>query len=41
MAFELKGVSGVGTALKTGYDIVTGCQHIDDFAFAFVAPLET
>ena len=40
VAVEFEGVAGVGTALETCYNIITGGEDIDDFAFAFVAPLE-
>ena len=39
LAFEFKGVTGVGAALESGYYIITGCKDIDYFALAFVAPL--
>lgn len=41
LSVELKGVSGVGTALETCDYVVAGSQDIDNFAFAFVTPLET
>ena len=40
-AIEFKGVARVGTTLKTGYDIVSGRQNIDNLAFSFVAPLQS
>ncbi len=39
-AVEGEGVAGVGAALEAGYYVVGGGEDIDDFAFAFVAPLE-
>ena len=39
-AVEGEGVAGVGAALEAGYGIVGGCEHVYDFAFAFIAPLE-
>lgn len=41
LSVELKGVSGVGTALETGDYVVAGSQDIDNLAFAFVTPVET
>ncbi len=40
VAVELKGMSGVGTALETSHYIVFGGEDIDNLAFAFVAPLQ-
>ena len=38
---EFQRVSGVGAALETGDDVVAGREHVHDFSFAFVSPLET
>ena len=38
---EFQRVSGVGAALETGDDVVVGREHVHDFSFAFVSPLET
>ena len=40
-AAKLNGVTGVGAALETGYDIVLWGEDINDFSFALVSPLET
>ncbi len=40
LAFELKSVSGVRSALESGYHVVVGSEHVNYLAFAFVAPLE-
>gem|GEM_PF-2226327 len=40
-SIEADGVSGIVTALVTDDDLVAFCQDIDDFAFGFVAPLQT
>ena len=37
---KFKGVTGIGSALETCYSVVTRCQHVHYFSFAFVAPLE-
>ena len=39
LSVELKRMSGVGAALEAGHYVVSGGQHVDYFAFAFVAPL--
>ena len=39
-AVKFKGVSSIGTALKTCHHVVVGSEHINYFAFSFVAPLE-
>ena len=41
LTFELQCMTGVRSALKTSHHVVTRRQHIDDFAFAFVAPLQS
>ena len=38
-AIEGEGVTGIGSALKAGYYIVGGGQHIDNLAFALIPPL--
>jgi hypothetical protein len=40
LAIEGEGMAGVGAALKAGYGIVGRGEHIHDFSFSFVAPLE-
>src|SRR5690606_8969269 len=37
---EFKGMTGVRSTLKPGNHIVSGRQNINNFAFAFVAPLK-
>ena len=37
---ELKGMSRVRATLKTGYNVIIWGKDIDNFAFAFIAPLE-
>ena len=39
-AIKLQGVSGIGSALESGDHVVLRGEHVHDFAFAFVAPLE-
>ena len=39
-AVKFQGVARIGSALKPRNDVVIGGQDIDNFAFAFVAPLE-
>ena len=41
LAFELQRVAGIGTALKTGNNIILRGQHIDHLAFSFIAPLQS
>ena len=38
-ALYLDGVPGIVAALKTDNGPALGAQHVNDFAFAFVAPL--
>jgi hypothetical protein len=38
---EMERVTRIGTALEAGDNIVAGCKHINNLAFAFVAPLQT
>ena len=38
-AVDVDGVSGVVSALIARDDIEAGCQQVDDFSLAFVAPL--
>ena len=38
---KLKRMSGIGTALEAGHHVISGGQHIDNLAFAFVAPLQS
>jgi hypothetical protein len=40
-AFKFEGMPGIGPALETGYDLVTGRQKIHDFPLAFVSPLQS
>jgi hypothetical protein len=40
LAVELEGMTGIGTALKTGYDFITGSQHVHYLPLALVAPLQ-
>ena len=40
LAVELQRVTGIGTALKTGDDLVGRRQHIHDFSLALVTPLQ-
>ena len=40
-AVEFQRVSGVGAALEAGDDVVSGGEHVHDFPFTFVPPLET
>ena len=40
LAVKNQGVSGIGPALKTRDDIIFRGQDIDNFAFAFVSPLQ-
>jgi hypothetical protein len=42
MFFALKnqGVSGIGSTLKAGHNIVRLAKHINNFTFTFIAPLE-
>ena len=37
---KFDGVAGIGTSLKTCNDIIARSQHIHDFAFSLIAPLE-
>ncbi|KAF5059368.1 hypothetical protein DSECCO2_336650 [anaerobic digester metagenome] len=37
---KLKGMTGIRTTLKPGYDIIVRRKHIRNFPFPFVAPLE-
>ena len=37
---ELQRVTGIGTALETGHDLVTGRKHVHDLTLALIAPLE-
>ena len=39
-AIKNQGVAGIGPALKTRDDIIFRGQDIDNFAFAFVSPLQ-
>src|SRR5690606_13804588 len=39
-AIELKCMPRIRAALKSCYDIVLGCQHIHNFPFTLIAPLE-
>ena len=41
LTLELQRVTGIRTALKTGYYIVLRREHIHHFAFALIAPLES
>jgi hypothetical protein len=34
-------MSGIGSALKTGDDVVAWCKVIDDLSFALITPLHT
>jgi hypothetical protein len=38
---ELQGVTGIWASLKAGNHIVTGSEIVNNFAFPFVAPLQT
>lgn len=38
--FELQRMSGIGAALETGDELISGGEHIHDLALAFVAPLQ-
>jgi hypothetical protein len=38
---EMERVARIGSALEAGDYVVTGRQHVNNFAFAFVAPLQT
>ena len=38
-AVDVHGMAGVVPALVASHQIETRCQQVDDFAFAFVAPL--
>ena len=38
---EMERVTCVGSALETSDYIITGSEHVDNFTFAFVAPLQT
>src|SRR5690606_6991331 len=40
-AINFQGVSSVWGTLKTCDNIVVLCEHIDNFSFAFVAPLQS
>ena len=37
---EFQCVTGIGTALKSSYDLVTRRQHVHDLSFALVPPLK-
>lgn len=39
LAFELQRMAGIRATLKTGHHVIARRQYVDDFAFAFVAPL--
>ena len=39
-AVEFKSMAGIGAALEAGHNVVARRQHVDNLAFAFVAPLE-
>ena len=41
LTFELQGMSGIRTTLKTSYYIITRSQNIDHLTFTFIAPLQT
>jgi hypothetical protein len=38
--FEFQRMPGIGTALEPGDYVVVGRKDINDFPFAFIAPLE-
>lgn len=41
LAVEFQRMAGIRAALETGDDVVFRSENIDDFAFAFVAPLQS
>ena len=41
LPLKLQCMTGIGTALKTGNNIVLGSQHVDYLTLSFVAPLQT
>ena len=36
----IQGMTRVGSALETGYQVIAGCEKIHDLSLSFIAPLE-
>ena len=41
LSFKLKRMTGIRSALETSYYVIVRGQHVDNFTFAFVSPLES
>ena len=37
---EFQGMTCIGATLKTGNNIVPGCEYVHYFSFAFISPLK-
>ena len=40
LTFKLQSVAGIGSSLKASYHVIVWCEHINNFSFALIAPLQ-
>ena len=38
---ENEGMAGIGSALEAGYHLIGWSEHVNDFAFSLISPLES